>query len=87
MARRRHPNKEIESAIQYAEEHGWELRMTTGHAWAQMRCPENSKECRCGNFCLTSINTTPKNPTAHAKQIKRVVDNCKYKPANQEGEK
>lgn len=87
MSRRRHPNKDIEEAVRYAETHGWLVKITTGHAWGQIRCPENSKECRCGNFCVTSINTTPRNPANHAKQIKRVVDNCRFKPTNKGGDK
>lgn len=41
-----------------------------------MKCPYNDKECRCGEFCRASIWSTPKSPTNHARQIRRVVDNC-----------
>jgi hypothetical protein len=34
------------------------------------------QERRCGMFCITSIWSTPKNAGNHAKQIRRVVDNC-----------
>lgn len=87
MSRRRHPNKDIEKAVCHAEKHGWQIQMATGHAWGKMFCPANSKDCRCGNFCVTSINTTPRNPVSHAKQIRRVVDNCQFKPTKKEGEK
>lgn len=88
MSRRRHPNKDIEEAVRYAEASGWKVRLAKrGHAWGQMFCPANSKDCRCGDFCVTSINTTPKKPATHAKQIKRVVDNCQFKPTNKEGDK
>lgn len=80
MTRRRHPKKEVEEAIQYAESNGWRVSLGGGHAWGKMYCIENTKDCRCGEFCITSINSTPRNPVSHAKQIKRVVDNCKYKP-------
>ena len=30
----------------------------------------------CGEFCRASIWSTPKNPGNHAKQIRRIVDNC-----------
>ncbi len=39
-------------------------------------CPYNDEECRCGEFCITSIWSTPKNPGNHARALRRVVDNC-----------
>jgi len=36
----------------------------------------NDEECRCGEFCSTSIWSTPKNPGNHARALWRVVDNC-----------
>jgi hypothetical protein len=41
-----------------------------------MYCPWNDANCRCGEFCIASIWSTPKNPGNHGKQIRRVVDNC-----------
>jgi hypothetical protein len=38
--------------------------------------PYNDVECRCGEFCIASIWSTPKNPGNHARQLRRVVDNC-----------
>jgi hypothetical protein len=76
MARAKHPNKEVEAAIQHAEAHGWEVAVGGAHAWGKMYCPYNDKACRCGTFCITSIWSTPKNPGNFAKQLKRVVDNC-----------
>ena len=76
MARKAHPKKDIESALQYAELNGWRIEISTGHAWGRMYCPSNSKDCRCGEFCIASIWSTPKNPANHAKQLRRVVDNC-----------
>lgn len=35
MSRRRHPNKDIEEAVRYAETHGWLVKITTGHAWGK----------------------------------------------------
>jgi hypothetical protein len=41
-----------------------------------MFCPHNDPECRCGEFCITSIWGTPRNAENHARQIRRVVDGC-----------
>lgn len=85
MTRQRHTKKEIEEAIQYVERNGWRIVVGGSHAWGKMYCPENDQDCRCGEFCITSINSTPKNPGAHAKQIRRVVDNCKHQSTRKEG--
>ena len=34
------------------------------------------EECRCGEFCITSIWSTPKNSGNHARALRRVVDHC-----------
>ncbi|HAU5562884.1 MULTISPECIES: hypothetical protein [Enterobacterales] len=74
--RKRHPHKEIESVLRYAEVQGWKIVQGGHHAWGKMYCPENSAECRCGDFCITCIWSTPKSPENHARMLKRVVDNC-----------
>jgi len=76
MNRKKHPKKEIEAALKYAEKHGWTIKVAGGHAWGKMYCPNNDKECRCGEFCISSIWSTPRNPVNHARQIRRIVDNC-----------
>jgi hypothetical protein len=76
MARRSHPKKEVEQAIQYAELNGWRVTVGGSHAWGKLYCPDNDSECRCGVFCITSIWSTPRNATSHARDIKRVVDHC-----------
>ena len=76
MKRSRHPKKEIEEAIRYAEDHGWRIEVGGSHAWGRMYCPYNDQECRCGEFCMTSIWSTPRNSWSHARMLKRVVDNC-----------
>ena len=76
MSRRSHPKPEIEAALAYAEQNGWSVDLGGSHAWGKIYCPYNNKECRCGVFCITSIWSTPKNDGNHAKQIRRVVDNC-----------
>ena len=76
MPRNTHPNKEIEAAVGHAEEHDWSWRKGGGHAWGIIRCPWNDKACRNGTYCQASIWSTPRNPTNHARQIRRVVDKC-----------
>lgn len=76
MSRPRHPDKAIEAALQHAEHAGWRIETSSGHAWGRMFCPRNSRSCRCGRFCITSIWSIPKNADSHARQLRRVVDNC-----------
>jgi hypothetical protein len=76
MARNTHPKPEIESALKYVEQCGWQVDVGGSHAWGRIYCPYNDKECRGGNFCIASIWSTPKNAGNHAKQIRRVADNC-----------
>jgi len=78
MRRKKHPNKEIEEAVVYAEKHGWQIRAAKGHAWGRMYCQHNSIDCRCGNFCITSIWSTPRNTINHARQVRKIVNHCKY---------
>ena len=78
MARSKHSNKEIEAALKHAEQHGWRVEKSgkSGHAWGRIYCPSNDSECRCGEFCISSIWSTPKSAANHARQIRRVVDYC-----------
>jgi hypothetical protein len=78
--RRLHPKKEIEAVLAYAEKQGWLVQPGKsngrGHAWGRMYCPYNDATCRCGEFCITSIWSTPRSAANHAYVLKRVVDNC-----------
>lgn len=74
--RRRHPDKDIEEALRYAEMRGWTVEPGGSHAWGRMYCPYDDENCRCGEFCITSIWSTPANATHHARALKRVVDRC-----------
>ncbi|SOB78060.1 hypothetical protein SAMN04488490_3906 [Marinobacter sp. LV10R510-11A] len=76
MRRKRHTDKDIEAAIAYAEIKGWRIEMRNGHAWGRMYCPFNDSQCRCGDFCVASIWSTPRSAGNHARQICRIVDNC-----------
>lgn len=73
MYRPRHPNKEIERAIQYAESKGWHYSKAgkSSHAWGRLFC---SKKGRDG--CIISVWSTPKVPEDHAKLIRKNVDKC-----------
>lgn len=76
MARPSHPKKEIEASLKYAEEQGWRVEVGGSHAWGRIYCPYNDGECRCGEFCISSVWSTPKNSTSHARALRRVVDKC-----------
>ena len=78
MARSSHPKKEIEAALRHAESQGWRVEVGGSHAWAKIYCPYNDDGCRCGEFCIACIWSTPKNPGNHARAILRVVDNCTF---------
>lgn len=87
MTRARHPKKEVEEALRHAEANGWRVTVGGSHAWGKMYCPYNDAECRCGEFCIASIWSTPKNPSTHARQLKRVVDNCVTRKREVDGTK
>ncbi len=76
MLRRVHPNKDIEAALSYAERQGWQVKAGGSHCWGKIYCPWNDKTCRCGEFCISCIWSTPRNAWNHARQIRRVVDGC-----------
>jgi hypothetical protein len=73
----------VEAAIRHAEQHGWTIKEGGSHAWGRMLCPYNDEACRCGEFCSTSVWSTPKNSGNHGKQLRRVVDNCAREKAKQ----
>jgi len=76
VQRPRHPSKEIEKALAYAETQGWHVRLLSGHAWGKIQCPWNDSGCRCGTFCQVSVWSTPRVPEHMAHNIRRVVDGC-----------
>jgi hypothetical protein len=76
MSRRSHSSPEIEEAVRYAEENGWRVDVGGGHCWGKLYCPYNDERCRGGVFCISSVWSTPRSSGNHARQIKRVVDNC-----------
>jgi len=73
MARPRHANKEIESAVRYAEQRGWRVLAGGSHAWGFLYCPEPS---RIG--CRVTVYSTPRNPEGHARRLQSLVDGCPH---------
>lgn len=72
IERSRHPKKQIEKAVQYAESLGWRVELSKkGHAWGRLYCPLAS---RLG--CKISVWGTPKDADNHARAIQSAVDNC-----------
>lgn len=72
-----HTNKEVQSAVAHAMEKVWTVKRGRGsHTWGILRCPNNDKDCRCGEFCQISVWKTPRNPGNHARKIKRQIDGC-----------
>jgi len=73
MARTRHPHKEIEEAVQYAEQQGWEFIRSGAHAWGIFHCPGRGQDGH-----KFSVYSTPKHPEAHARDLRRAVDRCRH---------
>lgn len=72
MARPKHPNAKIESAVRDAEAAGWRFRKGRSHAFLRGYCPANNR-----NGHMLSVWSTPKKPEDHAKQIRQRVAQCK----------
>ena len=72
----KHPKSEVEGALRHAEAHGWRVEPGGSHARGKMLCPANDASCGFGEYCMTSIWSTPRNPGNHARQLVRVVDRC-----------
>lgn len=72
--RSKHPDKDVEDAIRYAESEGWIVR--AGGHWGFLYCPYNDSDCRCGTRCKAGIWSTPKNAGTHARQLRAVVEGC-----------
>ena len=72
--RPRHPKKEVEEALGFAEAHGWQVEAPRpGHPWGKTTCQ------RQGHDCLVWIWSTPRNPANHGRQIRRAVYGCERK--------
>lgn len=75
MKRLKHPIKEIEKAIDYAESKGWRYKETgnSAHAWGRLLCILEDRD-----GCSMSIWSPPRDADNHAKQIKRKVNVCPH---------
>ena len=76
MVQPKHPNKEIEQAIRYAESKRWRYYSSehSAHAWGRLLCPLTAREVHS-----MSIWSTPKSADNHARQIRRNVDACEHR--------
>lgn len=74
--RKKHPSKEIEAAIIYAEGQGWRYKDSgnSAHAWGRLLCPLEDRE-----GCSMSIWSTPRDSDNHANQIRRKIKSCPHK--------
>jgi hypothetical protein len=82
MAKRlKHPDKDIEKAILYAEEKGWVFKDSgkSAHAWGRLLCPLHTRE-----GCKMSVWSTPRNSYNHARQIERLVNKCIHEDSEDE---
>ena len=84
MARPRHPNKEVEDAVAYAEARHWpqhDFGRALGH-WGRLFCPHADRD-----GCQVGIFSTPKNAGNHARQIIRAIDRCPHAKEKADDEK
>jgi hypothetical protein len=83
MARKKHPSKDIESALQELEDLGWQVEEAKGrsaHSWGYVLCPANAGDaCRSGVFCRMSVWSTPTNPQDHGRELRRKASGCVMK--------
>lgn len=73
MPRNRHPDKEIEEAIAFAEDIGWHVVSVKGHAWGRLYCAHHDRD-----GCKVSVWSTPLNGGDHARDIVRALKRCPH---------
>ncbi|MCH8490590.1 MAG: hypothetical protein LAT81_11765 [Oceanicaulis sp.] len=77
MAQRpRHPDKEIGSAVQYAQGKGWRFVKGANHCWGRLYCAFADRD-----RCRISVWSTPRIAGNHAIAIIRFVVKCPHDPA------
>src|SRR5215471_11500968 len=68
--RRRHPKKDVEQALRFAEASGWTvLEVHRGHRWGLVTC---------GSGCGRAIFCTPREAGDHARDVRRAVTRCPH---------
>ena len=73
MPRPRHPDKDIEAAIPYAESRGWAFVRQASHGWGIFRCPHRGRDGH--SF---TVYWTPRIPRDLAERIRKAVDRCSH---------
>lgn len=69
--RTRHPKKEVEQALRFAEASDWSVEPKKGgHAWGEIRCPTGR--------CRVAVWSTPRSPGKHAKALIARVRRCPH---------
>jgi hypothetical protein len=81
IKRKRHPEQEIEAAIQWAEQRGWRYETSgqSAHVWGRLLCPIQERETES-----LSIWLTPKDAHMHAEQIRHHIVNSMTTEVNKE---
>ena len=57
--------------MQAAEDSGWRVVLSNGHAWGHLLCPNHTRD-----GCMVAVWSTPRSPENHAKAIRRAVARC-----------
>jgi hypothetical protein len=70
-----HAKKDVRKALRYAEQAGWTVLRSGSHRWGYAHCGVSGSD-----RCEITIFSTPRNATAHAKEIRRLVDRCPHRP-------
>ena len=81
MARSRHPDKEIEAAVAYAEQRGWRAVPVSGHAWGRLYCAWADRD-----GCMVSVWSTPRSAGNHARDLVRAIDRCPHQDMKEDND-
>jgi hypothetical protein len=73
--RTRHPDKDVQKALEEAMMAGadLEVRPKKGHAWGRLSCGRGGQ-----HSCRMLIWCTPSNPHAHARDIRALTRKCPH---------
>lgn len=74
--RRRHPKKDIETALQVAEAAGWMVtEIHRGHRWGIVGCAAGEH--------VVAIWSTPRDPATLGRRIRQQIERCPHRPARE----